>query len=86
MATLDEAEADTLREKLGGRRIGTFEEQRVVSKGGAVIRRRKKVVPDPVPEPEPVPELTPVPVPEPLPEPLAALRDAVGPARCLGAS
>jgi len=78
MASLDEADAEKLRKKLGGtKQRGETTEKRVERGGGsAVIRRRKKkekVAPEPVIE-EPVPEplaaeLVPEPViEEPVPE------------------
>jgi translation initiation factor IF-2 len=57
MASLDEAEVEKLRKKLGGARApsGSMTEQRVEAEaGGAVIRRRKKAAPEPPPPPEPV--------------------------------
>jgi translation initiation factor IF-2 len=78
MATLDEAEVDKLRKKLGvTKRPGSVTEKRVDAAGGAVIRRRRKAAPPPPPEPQPVPMLEEappepevVPAPEePLPEP-----------------
>ncbi len=59
MASLTEAEAQLLREKIGGARSGQVVERRVERAGGAaVIRRRKRVAPPPKPEPvAPAPEL-----------------------------
>jgi translation initiation factor IF-2 len=69
MASIDEEDADRLRQKLGGAtaRSKVVTEQRVAS--GAVIRRRRKATPEPEPEPQPVPE--PV-VVEEAPAPVAA--------------
>jgi len=69
MASLEEKEADALREKLGGHVPGAqVVERRVERKGGAaVIRRRKRVVPKPQPEPT---------APEPLEPVLPALEEA----------
>ncbi len=64
MAQLEDAEADLLREKLGGimRKGGQVTEERVeLSSGSAVIRRRKRAVEPPAPEPPPV-----VAAPEPV--------------------
>jgi translation initiation factor IF-2 len=75
MASLDEAEVEKLRKKLGGARAagGAVTEQRVEGDtGSAVIRRRKKAAPEPPPAPEPVAAvLAPVAAsePEPAPEP-----------------
>jgi translation initiation factor IF-2 len=59
-AALEDKQIALVREKLGGIRQDrrkNVDEQRVVRKSGAaVIRRRRRVVPDPVPEPEPTPE------------------------------
>jgi translation initiation factor IF-2 len=52
MASLDDEQADTLREKLGAKRRGAVTEARVERKGTAVIRRRKRRAPEPAPEPE----------------------------------
>ncbi|HEB89274.1 MAG TPA: translation initiation factor IF-2 [Deltaproteobacteria bacterium] len=63
MASLDEAEVELLREKIGGaaRAKREMEERRLESKGGTtVVRRRRRKAP----EPEPVPE-TPVAEAEP---------------------
>lgn len=52
MAQLDDAEADLLRQKLGGVRPGggqMVEERVELSSGAAVIRRRKRVSPEPSP-------------------------------------
>jgi translation initiation factor IF-2 len=52
MATLDDAEAELLREKLGERKSGVVTERRVEgSRGAAVIRRRRRAAPPPPPEP-----------------------------------
>ncbi len=61
MASLDEKEADLLREKLGGVKRGQQMVERRVERagGGAVIRRRKRVAPkkeEPVPAPAVEPE------------------------------
>ena len=58
MAALDEEQVADLRAKLGGIKRKDVSETRVVSgkAGGAIIRRRKRVAPEPVPEPEPVAE------------------------------
>jgi translation initiation factor IF-2 len=87
MASLDEEEAERLRQKLGAPKKGLqVTEQRVEAEGGgAVIRRRKKTLAPPPPEPavelkpapEPIaarvePSAEEVPVPEPLEEPAAA--------------
>jgi translation initiation factor IF-2 len=56
MAAVDEATADELREKLGAKKREAVTEARVERRGGAVIRRRKKVEPEPEPEPELAPE------------------------------
>ena len=72
MAALDEGEANSLREKLGGRTEAhkNMEEARVQRSGGpAVIRRRKRVQPEP--EPEPV-----VAEPEPIEAERSAVEDA----------
>ena len=83
MAQLDEAEADVLREKLGGitAKSGQVVEERVeLSSGAAVIRRRKRVVAEPEPEPEPVAaEAAPAAAGEPAPsaeEPAAGDEEA----------
>jgi translation initiation factor IF-2 len=71
MASLDEAEVEKLRKKLGGSRApsSAVTEQRVEGDtGAAVIRRRKKAVPEPVPEP-----VAPPPVVAPLPPPPVAV-------------
>ncbi len=52
MAAVDEATADELRQKLGAKKREAVTEARVERRGGAVIRRRKKVEPEPEPEPE----------------------------------
>lgn len=57
MATVSEEEAVLLRKKLGStKRKRLVTESRVEAKGGAVIRRRKRVEPEPEPPPEPVEE------------------------------
>ena len=85
MASLDEAEVEKLRKKLGGVRAssGAVTESRVGGDtGSAVIRRRKKAAPEPVPVIEPVAPPAPIvtqvapppvvsePIPEPEPEPI----------------
>ncbi|MCH7869855.1 MAG: translation initiation factor IF-2 [Myxococcales bacterium] len=59
-SALEEKQVELVREKLGGIpkvRKRNVDEQRMVRKGGtAVIRRRKRVEPEPVPEPEPIAE------------------------------
>ncbi|HEY8152568.1 MAG TPA: translation initiation factor IF-2 [Myxococcota bacterium] len=80
MASLDEAEVEKLRKKLGGARpaADAVTEQRVGGDtGSAVIRRRKKAAPEPVVEPVApppvVPQAAPPPVAsEPAPPPSAA--------------
>ncbi len=55
MATVGEEDAELLRKKLGlpkPKKLVT--ESRVEAKGGAIIRRRKRVEPEPEPEPEEV--------------------------------
>jgi len=59
MASLEEAEVELLREKLGGetRAKRSVDEHRLEGKGGTtVVRRRKRKEPEPEPEPEPTPE------------------------------
>jgi len=52
MASIDEADADLLRRRLGKQTTVVEETRRVSRKGGAaVIRRRKKAAPTPTPEP-----------------------------------
>jgi len=88
MAQLEASDAELLREKLGGvsaRGGAQVVEERVERKGGAVIRRRKRVSAEPPPEtvaPEPAaeageaaepevePDVTEPPVTEPAPEPV----------------
>jgi translation initiation factor IF-2 len=66
MATLDDAQVEQLREKLG-EKTGVVTEARVEGrKGGAVIRRRRRAAPKPPPEPVPVAEV--IAAPEPPPE------------------
>ncbi|HEU4428491.1 MAG TPA: translation initiation factor IF-2 N-terminal domain-containing protein, partial [Myxococcota bacterium] len=74
MATLDDAQAALLREKLSARRLDRITEARVeVTGGAAVIRRRKRTEPEPPPEPLPQPEPAPIAIaPEPAAEPEAA--------------
>jgi translation initiation factor IF-2 len=74
MASLEDAEVQLLREKLAARpSSGQVVEERVERSGGAaVIRRRKRAVPEPEPVPAPIavqPEAEPAP-PLPAPEPL----------------
>jgi translation initiation factor IF-2 len=67
MATVAEEDAELLRKKLGvekSKKLVT--ESRVEAKGGAIIRRRKRAVPQPPPEPEPE-EVAPPVVMEPEP-------------------
>ncbi len=55
MATLDEAQAAQLREKLSAKKLDRITEARVAVTGGAaVIRRRKRTEPEAAPIPEPV--------------------------------
>ncbi|MFV1977853.1 MAG: translation initiation factor IF-2 [Myxococcota bacterium] len=55
MATVGDEDAELLRKKLGSsKRKKLVTESRVEAKGGAIIRRRKRVEPEP--EPAPVPE------------------------------
>ncbi|MFO0690492.1 MAG: translation initiation factor IF-2 [Myxococcota bacterium] len=74
MASLEDAEVELLREKLGGaaKAKGSVDEQRLEGKSGTtVVRRRKRKEPEPEPTPEPVAaasEPTPAPVAEPEPE------------------
>jgi translation initiation factor IF-2 len=76
MATLDDAQVEQLREKLG-QKTGVVTESRVEGrKGGAVIRRRRRAAPKPPPEPEPAP--APIADPEP-PAELAAPVEPVDP-------
>jgi translation initiation factor IF-2 len=84
MAPLEDAQVAFLREKLAVKKTGDkITEARVEVGGGAVIRRRKRALPEPEPEPVPTPEpqLAPVPAaaPEPAPEvlPEAAPEPAV---------
>jgi translation initiation factor IF-2 len=79
MASIDEDQAQELREKLGApkKKRGAVTERRVQrGKGGAaVIRRRKKAQPAPEPEPEPAPAVeseAEAPPAEPEAEPIAA--------------
>ncbi len=63
MASLDEAEVELLREKLGGasKSKSSVDERRLEGKAGTtVVRRRRKKAPEPEPEPEPIPEPEPV--------------------------
>ncbi|MCP4027310.1 MAG: hypothetical protein GY736_13515, partial [Sphingomonas sp.] len=58
-AALEDEQVALVREKLGEATKPSsrkMEERRVDRKGGAVIRRRRKVAPEPTPEPEPEPE------------------------------
>jgi len=81
MSSLDDDEADQLREKLGKppEKKGRVVERRVEGRGGAtIIRRKRKAEPEPEPAPPPpepvaeeVPE-APEPEIEPVPEPVAA--------------
>jgi translation initiation factor IF-2 len=59
MASLDEADVELLREKLGGvtRTRRSMDEHRLEGKSGTtVVRRRKRKAPEPEPEPSPEPE------------------------------
>lgn len=61
MASLDEAEVEHLREKIGGatRTRRAMDEQRLEGKSGTtVVRRRRRKEPDPPPEPVAVPSAT----------------------------
>jgi len=69
MASLEDAEAQLLRDKLGAKTGGTVVEERVERQGGGVIVRRKRVVAPPPPEPV-----------APAPEPVAPVAVAVEPA------
>jgi translation initiation factor IF-2 len=73
MATLDDAQAAFLREKLSAKKSDRTTEARVAVTGGAaVIRRRKRTEPEPAPEPIAAPAPEPAFVaaaPEPAPEP-----------------
>jgi translation initiation factor IF-2 len=73
MASLDEAEAEKLRKKMGGAKTrGDVTERRVVrGEGTAVIRRRKKKA-EPVPEPAAEPPVVELPAVEPVIEPVSA--------------
>jgi translation initiation factor IF-2 len=82
MASLEDAEAQQLREKLGlGRKSADMVEERLAGQGGAtLIRRRKRVAPTPEPAAEPVvgeapPVLVEVPSPV-LEEPAPPVREA----------
>ena len=82
MASIDEEDAEKLREKFGEKAAKeVVTEKRVTRKGGsAVIRRRKKAEPEPVPEPEVPPASEPKPrpaAPEPTPEPSSPAEVAV---------
>jgi translation initiation factor IF-2 len=79
MASLDEAEAEKLRKKIGGAKPRSdVTERRVVrGEGTAVIRRRKKKV---EPPPEPIAEPPVVELPEVGPELVTAEREATEPA------
>ena len=80
MASLEDAEVDLLREKIGGavKAKASVEEQRLEGKSGTtVVRRRKRKEPEPEPTPEPelvvepearFDEVEPVAEPEPEPE------------------
>ncbi|MBK7947946.1 MAG: translation initiation factor IF-2 [Deltaproteobacteria bacterium] len=57
MASLEDAEVELLREKLGGaaKTRGSVDEQRLEGKSGTtVVRRRKRKEPEPEPTPEPI--------------------------------
>jgi len=69
MASIDEADADLLRRRLGKQTTVVEETRRVSRKGGsAVIRRRKKAAPPPTPEPVQEEVLEPAGVQEPASE------------------
>jgi len=75
MASLEEEEAHSLRDKLGGHVPGAqVVERRVERKGGAAVIRRRKRVPrtEPVPEAPPVLEAPPALTEEPAPEVVVA--------------
>ena len=95
MATVDEEQAQVLREKLRGKPTKQLvSERRVDASGGAIIRRRRKVAEPPPPPPEPAAVATPAApetqppavaaeselLPEPAPEPGAPLGAAPEPA------
>jgi len=67
MATLDEEQIAFLREKLSVKRGDVVTEARVAGKGGAVIRRRKRVA-EPEPAPAPLAPAAPEPVAPPASE------------------
>jgi translation initiation factor IF-2 len=89
MSSLDDDEADQLREKLGkpAEKKGRVVERRVEGRGGrTIIRRKRKAEPEPPPPPpepepeaEPAAEEAPAPEPEvePVPEPVAASADPI---------
>ncbi|HVP28158.1 MAG TPA: translation initiation factor IF-2 [Myxococcota bacterium] len=64
MASLEDAEALMLREKLGAKTGGKVVEERVERGGGVIVRRKRVVAPPPAPEPAPARV-------EPVPEPIA---------------
>jgi len=68
MSSLDEEDAEKLREKYGEKAVKqVVSEKRVTRKGGsAVIRRRKKAEPEPEPELEPVAAVEEAAEPEPI--------------------
>jgi translation initiation factor IF-2 len=81
MASLDDAEVEKLRKKLGGARTaGAVTESRVEGDtGAAVIRRRKKAAPEPAPVVEPVAPPSPIAVQAPPPPTPAANEPLVEP-------
>jgi len=70
MASLEDSEAQTLRDKLGAKTGGKVVEERVERQGGGVIVRRKRVVAPPAPEPVAV-------APEPVVQPVAVAGEPV---------
>jgi len=82
MASLEDAEAQTLRDKLGAKTGGKVVEERVERQGGGVIVRRKRVAAPPAPEPvaaapEPVVEMVAAAPEVAEPEPLAPETEVV---------
>lgn len=79
MASLDEDEVETLREKFGGgeKEKRSVDERRLEGKKGTtVVRRRRKKAPEPEPEPEPVPEVVEeAPEAEPIVEEVPAVEE-----------
>jgi translation initiation factor IF-2 len=81
MATLDDAQAAFLRERLSAKKADRVTEARVeVTGGAAVIRRRKRAEPEPPPEPIPVVAPEPAPLAAAAPEPDAAEPQPAAPA------